>query len=691
MSGFVGYETIHVRSAAEEEQTDSEEEQLVLERVLRREVAALRRRADATPPVGFKAFAGRGHHIMEEPAKFSVPVPKAMPKNASAAADLQADLAALRRRYEALQTIGAPPPPKATQEAGARMGATSVPVKAPPETRSTPTGPPANPALAAAPWRNPWYDQPKALPMPPKAVQASPAQPASPPPPELLAKGVGKGKGNRNGDQQVMMLREKAAASALSRMSGAAADPVMMPREKAAAAALSRMSGDAAVPPPKATPEAGVRMGATSPPEAGARMGATSPPPTKVVAVNLSDSDDPWADIDSAPKKEYTPASSSTGASGPAPRTFSEFMSEKRKHNESDDDVDMCTNATSVRSAKSKLSCQNSTGVKIKKLEAIKAYRLANGLPWEEREHHYVDKKAADVIKDGAKVLDPDEANRLAGVVKGLSDKQQFSKEELMELMMEYEEFFRPRWVKEPTEAAIISVERRFIKPRSDPQWPGWNGSWCLLCLKWSDDKHRSCAEHQTKCKEMAAGDVLIGESESSRRFENTLAGMERHLTRNNMTMFWGSSLDVMPRLLWDRLRQDAKCEVQIPGWGKHRKYLKYSDVQDATLVSVTYKGQGKYETDQDVAVRWEDTTDRLIDPADAPKHLEGSKERGWWPAVWVQWKGEHQDLQYHGSDAEYRLRQLQGMCVIWVACWYQLWEGVWVIVLWPVYLRARL
>ncbi len=60
-------------------------------------------------------------------------------------------------------------------------------------------------------------------------------------------------------------------------------------------------------------------------------------------------------------------------------------------------------------------------------------------------------------------------------------------------------------------------------------------------------------------------------------------------------------------------------------------------------------------------------------------------------PAVWVQWKGEHQDLQHRGSDAEYRSRQLQGMCVIWVACWYQLWDGVWVIVLWPVYLMARL
>ena len=62
------------------------------------------------------------------------------------------------------------------------------------------------------------------------------------------------------------------------------------------------------------------------------------------------------------------------------------------------------------------------------------------------------------MLKDGVRVLDPVEANRLAGVVKGMNDQRQFSKEELMELMLKYEEFFHPRWVKDPTKEAIISV-----------------------------------------------------------------------------------------------------------------------------------------------------------------------------------------------------------------------------------------
>ena len=75
--GYQGYETIRLRTAEEEEEwqahdtlvlespTDSEDEQLVVERVVQREVAALRERASKMPPVNFKPFAGKAYSIVD--------------------------------------------------------------------------------------------------------------------------------------------------------------------------------------------------------------------------------------------------------------------------------------------------------------------------------------------------------------------------------------------------------------------------------------------------------------------------------------------------------------------------------------------------------------------------------------------------------------------------------------------------
>jgi hypothetical protein len=81
---FEGYHNIRVRTAAEDEDwrraqamlvlespTDSEDDQLhederlIVERAVQREVDALRHRAESTPPIGFKAFAGKAFSITD--------------------------------------------------------------------------------------------------------------------------------------------------------------------------------------------------------------------------------------------------------------------------------------------------------------------------------------------------------------------------------------------------------------------------------------------------------------------------------------------------------------------------------------------------------------------------------------------------------------------------------------------------
>jgi hypothetical protein len=157
-----------------------------------------------------------------------------------------------------------------------------------------------------------------------------------------------------------------------------------------------------------------------------------------------------------------------------------------------------------------------------------------------------------------------------------------------------------------------------------------------------------------------------------------------------------------MVALVWDRLRNGVNLEAAIPGWGKKKRVIGADEVTGVGVGAVTYPGCGKYDPCLDTAVRWEDMVedlppdmghfDRLIDD-DCRKEgfFRAPDKRGWWPICIVSWKSEASDCGFRGSPQEYRVQQQMGMCVVWALCWYQLFDGTWILVLWPVFLRSRL
>jgi hypothetical protein len=232
------------------------------------------------------------------------------------------------------------------------------------------------------------------------------------------------------------------------------------------------------------------------------------------------------------------------------------------------------------------------------------------------------------------------------------------------------------------------------VVQKGDPAWPSWTGHWCLLCKKWADQSHlQNSAEHRQKVDEMAAGDALIGYADTTRRFQSDSAGLSGFLTKENMRCFWGRDLDKMPNLTWDRLRQNSTFEASLPGWGRTKKQLSYSDLSNITLCSATYTGAGKYVAGVDYCLTWEDTNETLIDPTEGAKlqTFRADTGRGYWPVCWVTWHSEREDVGFWGSEADYRTAQRMGVCPVWVICWYQLFDSSWVMCLWPVYLRSRL
>ncbi len=270
-----------------------------------------------------------------------------------------------------------------------------------------------------------------------------------------------------------------------------------------------------------------------------------------------------------------------------------------------------------------------------------------------------------------------------------------FTKTELMEMKFDYDEYFRPKWVREAGTEAVKCVEERYATKKPHPTCSTWLCDYCVLCAKWDDSNHRNSNEHRTRVNETAEGDVMLGMATSSRRFTQNVCGLPDYVTKRGMKLFWGNKVENMPSLLWDRMRQHTTFEVQIPGWGKQRRTLKYSDLSDIRLCSVTYAGTGRYNPYSDFAVRWEDTPDeqddgldRLIDPQ---KEYKAPLGKGFWPVCWVSWRTEAYDVGFRGTMEEYHAAQVAGRIVIWVICWYQLFENVWVLVLWPVSLRSRL
>ena len=55
-----------------------------------------------------------------------------------------------------------------------------------------------------------------------------------------------------------------------------------------------------------------------------------------------------------------------------------------------------------------------------------------------------------------------------------------------------------------------------------------------------------------------------------------------------------------------------------------------------------------------------------------------------------MQWAEQHED-HYIKTRGEYFSRVICGTLPVYVVCWYQLADGTWSMVLWPILLASRL
>ena len=131
-------------------------------------------------------------------------------------------------------------------------------------------------------------------------------------------------------------------------------------------------------------------------------------------------------------------------------------------------------------------------------------------------------------------------------------------------------------------------------------------------------------------------------------------------------------------------------------------------------MACVSYPGQGKYHTESatsERALHWSELVEekiqeghfeRLIDDdhhkqpeaTDAIKNVplrhpipNGS---GWWPACIINWHSQHTDHGYATREA-YFIAVFNGVAVVYVVCWYQLFEGTYILTAWPIRLTSRL
>jgi hypothetical protein len=361
---------------------------------------------------------------------------------------------------------------------------------------------------------------------------------------------------------------------------------------------------------------------------------------------------------------------------------WADTVSDAVPDHEGSDNDDMQTNATSVRTSKTKLSCQRSRGVRARKLAEVKAHHLANGLPWVDKDDTTIHPQAApSVFVDGREVQDEVVSRLMATQVLELSKKFRFTKEELMDMYHSMDDFFRPRWVAEPDRMVYQETEASLLEVREH----GWQ--WCRICSRWADDAHRGSDGHKLRVNEQAAANAMAGPCSSMRRFEKT-PGLLEPCTKDGMNRYWGGGIGEMPRILWDKLRDGTTFEFAIPGWGRSKKQLRYRDILSIDLAVVTYGGTGKYIMDVDFAVDWQKLPDALRPEDRLQDHCRAT--RGWWPIAWVQWSSECVDVQFRGTETEYRQLQLSDAICIWCVCWYQLFAG-WYLTLWPVYFNSRL
>ena len=318
-------------------------------------------------------------------------------------------------------------------------------------------------------------------------------------------------------------------------------------------------------------------------------------------------------------------------------------------------------------------------------LDKQKNRALEKGTEWNpDQEEYKVAKELSTAMINGQEVAirGPMLQEAIAKQVGGLdANYTAVDKDAWIREVLDVAEYFKPKWVKQPSPEMYRQTGARYLVKQSD----GWEQ--CILCFRCADDQHKASDEHKRRVSETAAGDQLIGWCLSSRRFTKPHAGMTDLPTLDNGKRFWGKFLDDnMPRLVWDKLGKGCSLEAKIGKGVFGTRRLSAEDVLEISLAMVTYKGDGKYDHTVDFGVTLH--TMQLIDPVDPPKELELPTGRSWWPVCWVQWKTEVYDNWYGDQVEQYRTHQLSGATVVWVVCWYQLFDSDWVMTLWPVRLR---
>jgi len=305
--------------------------------------------------------------------------------------------------------------------------------------------------------------------------------------------------------------------------------------------------------------------------------------------------------------------------------------------------------------------------------------------------------RVAGVIVPHSDLHDKNPLQKFAAVI-DKATKLQYSTQELMQFRDAINEAFAPRFHVKP-----VDVNRCFaVQGRYTVLLGNWREPYCTLCKAYMSG-HENSANHKKKVEEMTACDEMIGpcSCDSMRRFSER-PGLRGVVSRKGMMHEWGTHVHQMVALVYDRLHSGVRLEAAIPGWGKSKRYIGIDEIMGIGMAAVTYPGCGKYCPGVDVAVRWEDMLEdapadyghfeQLI-PEDAYKQgfFKAPEGRSWWPVCIASWKSEASDCGWRGSSEEYRIRQQEGFCVVWVLCLYQLWDGTWVLCLWPVYLRSRL
>ena len=562
----------------------------------------------------------------------------------------------------------------------------------------------------------------------------------------MKAKGKGKGdsKGNTVGEPVVSKTRGLAPPPLLT---PSGLPPTPTAREKAAAAAESRLSLPDTMPDVakakaiagaayRAATRSGVEIirggkdgGMEDPPVNGTSMGATTGGggggERKRAGEILMERQlvRRQEEMETASTTWGTSAAASSAAASFAPaakvawdidleQSDNEEQSDKKK----EDDVDSGkeTEHSSVRTSKSKMGFQKSSGTQRKKLERYRKDFEARGGVWVEKERNVV---APTVIVDGMEIDDPEEQKVLQLQIKKSADRAPLL--DMRErLMVDISEFFKADFEEKcDSEWKLKECEDRHIVPFGE-----WQQPYCLLCSKYSNDTHLCSLEHKKRVNETACCDSMVGWALSTRRHSRH-AGLPGRCTPTLMRQFWGHSVDSrMVALIWSRLEQGAKFQVDMsPEWGQQRgkpwyKEFGLKEVKDITFAAVSYIGTGKYQ-EIDRALPWDELLneehesniesieqkdvgdlhfERLVDD-NYHKQKDGEgfgrpvdANRGWWPISIVHWWNEARD---HGmaDELEYLHQQRLGLRPEYALCWYQLTNGQWILTLWRVITRSRL